>query len=170
MDQWAKNTIRTLGIVLASILTILGGLLLGLLSLCAYGGVFGSANKSTGTLYLVGLVIFIGLGGMVIANLAKGIIREPAVLPPPLPGATGTTIPSSSAETRTGDEGLPHLSPASRAAIHWLIYAIAAQIGIGALSWLWALRYAIANLKITPGLWAPVASGVAADLPYIAIV
>jgi len=59
MDHWTSNTIRTLAIVLASILLILGSLLLGLLSMCAYGGALGTPNKNTGTLYLVGLALFV---------------------------------------------------------------------------------------------------------------
>jgi len=168
MDRWASNTIRTLGIVLASILLILGSLLLGLLSLCSYGGVFGSANKSNGTWFLTGLVLFIGLGGLVIAKLAKGIVRESATQGVQV--ATADTVSDSTSEPLAADAVLPALSPASQAAIHRLIYAIAAQIGIGALSWFWALRYTIADLKIAPSLWIPVVSGLAYDLPYAAII
>ena len=62
------------------------------------------------------------------------------------------------------------MSPASKAAIHQLIYAIAAQIGLGALSWFWTLRFTAKTLKASPCLWAPLLSGLAYNLPYIATV
>jgi hypothetical protein len=169
MDRWAKNTIRTLGIVLASILLIIGSLVLALLSVCAYGGAFGTPNKNTGTLYLVGLVLFVCAGALVIAKLAKGIIRDSA--PAPAAGSTAavTSVDPSSEQSRS-DDSLPHLSPGSKTAIHGLIYAIAAQIGLGALSWFWTLRLRVSSLKASPYLWAPLLSVLAYNLPYVAII
>jgi hypothetical protein len=169
MDQWANNTIRTLGIVLASILLILGSLLLALLSVCAYGGAFGTPNKNTGTLYLVGLVLFICAGGFVIAKLAKGIIRDSGTSPATRNSAGGTVVASGSELSRS-DNPLPHLSLASQTAIYGLIYAIAAQVGLGALSWFWTFQLRVSSLKASPYLWVPLLSVLAYNLPYVAIV
>jgi hypothetical protein len=169
MDRWAHNTIRTLGIVLASILLIMGSLVLALLSFCAYGGAFGTPNKNTGTLYLVGLVVFICAGALVIAGLAKGIIRDSAPAPAVGNPAPVTVVDPSSELSRSHDP-LPHLSPASQTAIYGLIYAIAVQIGLGALSWFWTFRLRVSSLKATPYLWVPLLSVLAYNLPYVAIV
>jgi hypothetical protein len=137
-----------------------------LLSLCAYGGVLGEQNKSTGIYYVIGLVALLAIGAGTIAQLARGIVRNPFPAGA-VPGANGSAATSLGSEVPTSD-ALPRLSPASRDAIRLLVYAIAAQIGLGALTWLWALR-GLMLFKMHPGMWAPVASGIAADLPYIVI-
>jgi hypothetical protein len=169
MDRWANNTVRTLGIILASILLIFGSLLLGLLSLCAFGAVFGSASSRNGTLFLVALVLFIVFGGLVIARLAKGIVRE-SKFQPAIQTGPDPSVPASDSGAGWGDESLPRLSPASRAAVHHLIYAIAVQIGIGAMSWLWTLQIVVSTLKFPSYLWTPLITGLAYDLPYAAII
>jgi hypothetical protein len=126
-------------------------------------------TKNTGTWFLLGLVVLIGLGVAGIAKLARGIVRE-SVLPHAVQGSADATLPPSPAEAGRVDGSLPHLSPASRAAIQRLICAIAAQIGIAAFSWLWALRHVISTLRPPLGIWTPIVSGVVADLPYAAIV
>src|ERR1700756_1899528 len=125
MDQWANNTLRTLGIIITSILVIIGSLVLVLLSMCAYGGVLGGSNKSTGIYYVIGLVVLVAIGGGTIAKLAHGIVRNPVPAGPPLTPVTATTDITTIGGPVS--DALPHLSPGSRDAIRLLVYAIAAQ-------------------------------------------
>jgi len=93
VDQFASNTLRTLGIIVVSIFVILASLTLLLLALC-FGmlGNLGSSghhdpqavNLVLGALAVAALII--ALGVVIIAKLAKGIVRESAV--PPLRGNT----------------------------------------------------------------------------------
>ena len=88
MDQFASNTLRTLGIVVTSIFVIFASLALLLLALCfgMLGSLGGSGHRDPQTIpILFGLMavaaLIITLGVITIAKLAKGIIRESAVPP-----------------------------------------------------------------------------------------
>ena len=88
MDQFASNTLRTLGIVVISIFVIFASLALLLFALCfgLIGGVGGNGHYDpkvvpivVGAMAVAALII--ALGVITIARLAKGIIRESAVPP-----------------------------------------------------------------------------------------
>jgi hypothetical protein len=93
MDRFASNTLRTLGIVFTSIFVIVCCLALLLLALCAgmLGGIGGSGHHDPQTVNLfygsiLGAILIVTLGVLVIAKLAKGIVREPAGIEAPVWG------------------------------------------------------------------------------------
>jgi hypothetical protein len=115
MDRFASNTLRTLGIVFTSIFVIVCCLALLLLALCAgiLGGIGGSGHRDPQTVNLfygaiLGAIAIVTLGVLVIARLAKGIVREPAGIEapvwgqPPSPALSGVegTVPWSEAPPR----------------------------------------------------------------------
>jgi hypothetical protein len=175
MDRFASNTLRTLGIVAISIFVIVGCLLLLLLALCAgmLGGSGNPGHHDPQTLKLfygsiLAAVVLVIIGVFSIAKLAKGIVRESA----------GSQLPEPQAESKSLSLAPPvthdvaaHLSPASRAAIHTLVLAlaaqIAAQVAIGVLGWQWALQSPIASFR--PSLPIALVSGVASNLPYLVL-
>jgi hypothetical protein len=89
MDRFTANTFRTLGIILISIFVLVCSIVLLLLALCAgmQGAVGGTGYHDPQTVNLfygsiVGAVVVVAFGVLVIAKLAKGIVREPAGLSP----------------------------------------------------------------------------------------
>ena len=129
MERWASNTLRVLGIIVTSILMLVGSLFLLLLSLCSWGGGLegGGGHKDQAIGYLIGLVIFIALAIFVIIKLAKGIAHNtvPASIDTPI---DGSIVPS---------EVPIHTSPASEQAIRLLIYAIAAGMAFSFFHTFW---------------------------------
>jgi len=123
MDQFASNTLRTLGIVVTSIFVIFASLALLLLALCfgMLGSLGGSGHRDPQTIpILFGLMavaaLIITLGVITIAKLAKGIIRESAV--PPLrwnaPTApAGTTLQACPERSRRDHPAEPSSTPLS---------------------------------------------------------
>jgi hypothetical protein len=85
MDRFASNTLRTLGIVFTSIFVIVCCLALLLLALCAgiLGGIGGTGHHDPQTVNLfygsiIGAIAIVTIGVLIIAKLARGIVREPA--------------------------------------------------------------------------------------------
>ena len=175
MDRFASNTLRTLGIVALSIFVIVGSLPLLLLALCAgmFGGLGSPSHHDPQTVKLfygsiLAAVALVTFGVLIIAKLAKGIVREPAGSPLPAPQAESQSPPLA---PRITTDVAAHLSPASRSAIHTLVLAIAAQIAaqiaIGILGWQWALQSPIASFR--PALPIALVSGIASNLPYLVL-
>jgi hypothetical protein len=87
VDRFTSNTFRTLGIILTSIFVLVCSIVLLLLALCAgmLGAVGGTGHHDPQTVNLfygsiVGAVAIVAIGVVIIAKLAKGIVREPAGL------------------------------------------------------------------------------------------
>jgi len=89
MDRFSANTFRTLGIILTSIFVLVCSIVLLLLALCAgmLSNIGGGGYHNPRDLALVygcvaGAIAVVVIGVFVISILAKGIVREPAGLPP----------------------------------------------------------------------------------------
>ncbi len=173
MDRFASNTLRTLAIVAISIFVIIGCLLLLLLALCAgmFGGLGSPSHHDPQTVKLfygsiLAAALLVITGVLSIAKLAKGIVRESTTLP--APQAESQSLPLAPPVTH---DVVTHLSPASRSAIHTLVLAlatqIAAQVAVGVLGWQWALQSPLASFR--PSLPIALVSGVASNLPYLAL-
>jgi len=130
MERWAANTLRTLGIILTTGITLVASLLLLLLSWCASQGSFGgNRHPEQAGPYLVGAVVVMILGITIIARLARGIARSTRES-----AAISQTQPSAPSAPELPDVPI-HLSPASRKALLNLMYSIAAALGVGLLLW-----------------------------------
>ena len=139
MEQWAANTLRTVGIILTACFVLVATLFLLLLSMCAYGGDFsGHKNPGQGLAYLVGAGVVIALGIVTETWLARGIMRSrrTAVAYAGSAGSVGAPLP-------VPEPAIPaHLSPASRKAIDNLVLAMGAQIAVSIAAWFWGqLRF-----------------------------
>jgi hypothetical protein len=93
MDRFSANTFRTLGIILTSIFVLVCSIVLLLLALCAgmlnAAGGRGHQDPQTVNLFygcILGAVVVVVIGVLIIAKLAKGIVREP-------PGLTASALP-----------------------------------------------------------------------------
>jgi hypothetical protein len=68
------NGLRLLGIIVVSFFLIVGGLLLLMGTMCAFNGYQSSPPSfGAGLVWTFFLVVFLGIGGMVIASLVRGI-------------------------------------------------------------------------------------------------
>ena len=162
MDRASANTLRTLGIVLTSILLIIISAVLLLLSLClgmlgGWGQSGGHHDPQTVELFyasLLGLVVVLVVGGAIIGKLARGIVRDTA--PGPGSAKTHAAFPL-------------HLSTSSQAAVRRLVLAIAAQLVLGSLTWLWSLAVALPRYHSLTLAWSFIGSGLLSNAPYIAL-
>jgi len=123
MERWASNTLRILGIVVTSVVTLAGCLVLLLLSLCAWSGGSANSQKGAAVAFLVGALVVLVLSIFVIAKLAKGVAHSGA-----LPVASPSLIANPPAV-----EPLDHISPASQSAIRQLVFAIIVLIVVSAI-------------------------------------
>ena len=130
MERWAANTLRILGIVLTSIVVVCGCLFLLLLSQCAASGGFGgNRNPSAATNYMFGAIL-LGVAGIAfIAWLSRSIYRSGRFSRPAQPASEQAPVKAQ--------PSLRHLSAASQRAIDLLTWALAAQIGIAALTFVY---------------------------------
>lgn len=113
MDQFASNTLRTLGIVVVSIFVILGSLALLLLALCfgLIGGLGNNPHRDPQTLALIvgalaAAAVLVTVGVLVVGKLAKGMVRESALPPlrwniPDGPNVAATSTPTSAVPLST---------------------------------------------------------------------
>jgi hypothetical protein len=133
MDQFASNTLRTLGIVVISIFVILASLALLLVGLCfgLIGGIGGSGHYDPKVVPIVvgamaAAAVIIATGVIIVAKLAKGIVRESVVPPlrwnipddshsypsgdvaPTPPSAQPSTLPPTAAQPPAVPPTLPH--------------------------------------------------------------
>jgi hypothetical protein len=150
MDRFASNTLRTLGIVLISVFVIGGSLIILLLALClgaiATSGSGPQAHQAEASfgLVLVTALILISGGVFCVAKLSKGIVHEtpefrfapiagqpvasPSTYVPPPPATVPAQSPLPKIEPQAAYSVVTHLSPASRAAIRQLAWAIVAKV------------------------------------------
>ena len=136
MERWAANTLRTLGIILMAGLVLVVSLFLVLLSICAAGGGVGAGNHPEQAVpYLVGAGVVVILGVFIIARLARGIFRSAKVGEGAAAG-DGATLDGSGATLSATTAAVPlHLSPLGRQALDRLVFAVGAQIGLSAITW-----------------------------------
>jgi len=190
MDRFASNTLRTLAIVAISLFVIVGSLLLLLLALCfgMLGGVGRPGHHDPQTLSLLyasvlAAIVLVTIGVLSIARLAKGIVHESALPPlrwnapdpstasPPKTAPPSALAQAATLQPRPALDVVTHFSPASRAAIHTLVLAIAAQIAaqvaVGILGWRWALQSPIASFR--PSLPIVFVSTFASNVPYLVL-
>ncbi len=198
MDRFASNTLRTLAIVAISIFVVIGSLVLLLLALCLgmFGGLGSPSHHDPQTVKvfygsILGAVLLVIIGVLSIAKLAKGIVHESSIsqtpalqpdskslspasslpLPPRPPDAQPSVAQPPIPHPQVTRDAVTHLSPASRAAIHTLVLAIAAQIAaqlaIGILGWQWALHSTFAAFR--PSLLSALVSAFASNLPYLVL-
>jgi hypothetical protein len=162
MERWASNSLRVLGIIVTSIILVIGSLLLFLLTLCAWGGGLGGGGgqKDQAVGFAFGLVVLLTVGIFVIAKLGKGIARSTVVQHPS--GVPVDTLLST----------VPlHISPASQITIHYLIYAIVAEIGLSALSTFWKMRLMLGSSSYGHlGLFPAIFTFLAYQLPYAVLI
>jgi hypothetical protein len=144
MERWAANTLRTLGIVLTSILVIVACGILLLFSLCM-ASLGGSSDRPVA---LVSLAIAAGValaGGFTITKLARGVMREslPAEESPvdAAPAPIDRTKPVAEQPLERPALSQPvvrfdaaHFSPASRAAVRQLKLAVGVYVGVSLLA------------------------------------
>jgi hypothetical protein len=206
VDRFASNTLRTLAIVAISIVVIIGSLALLLLALCfgMLGNLGGSGHHDPQVVNLMfgalaAAVVLVTIGVLSVAKLAKGIIRESAMLSPQLQMQSRSSsleslvAPPSSPPDAHLSTALPnivqpstvqpvavqpqvtldvvtHLSPASRAAIQHLVFAIVAQVASQVvpviLGWRWALRTLPTYHQ---ALLTTFLSVLATNVPYLAL-
>jgi hypothetical protein len=161
MERWAANTLRTLGIILTAGFVLITSLILLLLSMCAAGGDYGG-NKHPDQVvpYLIAAVTVLALGVWFIVWLARGIYRSSAIAGPAPAGVpAGAVAPSAPAPTHS-DVPL-HLSSSSRQSINRLVFALAAQIVVSSVAWIfgqlhfWSVPRAYAPRNWTLYLLAP---------------
>ena len=188
MDRFASNTLRTLAIVAISIVVIVGSLALLLLALC-----FGVAGNLTSASHhdpqvvkiffgaILAAIVLVTVGVLTVAKLAKGIVRESAVLSaqPPAKSSSSTLPPPPSppnahplpAQPLVPHDAATHLSPASRSAIRRLVFAIAAQIASQIvpfiLGWRWILRRSLPPSRLT--VFTALLSALATNVPYLVL-
>jgi hypothetical protein len=180
VDRFASNTLRTLACIAISIFIIIGCPLLLLIALLARmlggTGIPGHPNPQAMNLFygsIVAAVVLVIIGVLFIVKLAKGFVRESTTLPPPHAESLSLTAPSTPEPTAHQPSDSQNVaapfSPASRAAIHTLVLAIAAQIAaqlaLAVLGWQWALQSPLASFR--PTLPIAFASGAASNLPYL---
>jgi hypothetical protein len=185
VDRFASNTLRTLAIIAISIFVIIGSLALLLLALIfgALGGLGSPGHPDPQTLHLIygsilAVVVLVTVCVLIIAKLAKGIVRESADSQLPAlqtesksPDTPPTSVQQATVQSPITRDAVTHLSPSSRAAIHSLVLAIAAQIAAqvaaGILGWQWALHSTFAAFR--PSLPIAIVSAVASNLPYLVL-
>lgn len=157
MEQWASNTLRTLGIILIAGFVLVTSLFLLLLSFCSWqGGFSGSAHPDQGVAYLVAAVMVMVIGSLTSGWLARGMVRSSAAAElaaaPQAASALGSASSSPSVSPADARLSVPlHLSPLGRKAIDRLVLALVAQIVLSALSWFWSQFH----LWTTPRAFAP---------------
>jgi hypothetical protein len=125
MDRFAANTLRTLGIVLTSIFVIVCCLALLLLALCIgmlsnVGGGGGFHSSQDSNLFygsIMGAIAMAVIGILVIAKLARGIVREPAGLNAAALSVWGRASRPSSPDAATDPEQSVPLSSDQRDSI-----------------------------------------------------
>jgi hypothetical protein len=138
MERWAANTLRTLGIILASGFVLVTSLFLGLMAVCAYGGDFnGHKNPQQGPFFILGAVAVITVGVLVVAKLARGISRASA--PAQIAEANGGV--ASSVPISPGISVPLQFSSAAHKAIDNLVLVLGAQIVLSAAIWLANQRF-----------------------------
>jgi ABC-type dipeptide/oligopeptide/nickel transport system permease subunit len=77
MERWAANMLRTVGMVLTSLVTVLGSLFLLLLAMCAQSGGYGGGRHPEQFVpYLAAAVAVLVIGVFIIARLARGVYRS----------------------------------------------------------------------------------------------
>ena len=192
MDRFASNTLRTLAIVAISIVVIVGSLALLLLALCF--GLVG--NLTSGGHHdpqvvkmffgaILAAIALVTVGILAVAKLAKGIVRESAILSAQPPAqSNSSTLPSPPSPPDAhplhaqplvppgvSRDVVTHFSPVSRTVIHRLALAITAQIASQVvpviLGWRWILRSAPTASR--PALLTALLSVFATNVPYLVL-
>src|SRR5579863_1474992 len=154
MDQFAANTLRTLGIILTAGFVLIASLLLALLSLCAAAGApLGSKRPDQALIFALCAVLVAVLGITLIARLARGISRSAASAKPAaaISSVGGVSTPAAA----PAGTSLPvHLSPSSRRDLDRLVFAMIAQIVLSFASWFFnQLHYWTAPRTLAPHNW-----------------
>jgi len=193
MDRFASNTLRTLAIVVISVVVIVGSLALLLLAFCF--GLMGNLTVSghhdpTVVKMFFGAIlvaiVLVTVGVTSVARLARGIVREAPIPPPQLQtqsNAAAVGLASPPALTppdiappvvqppRIPGDAVFHLSPASRSAIHRLVLAIVAQVVAQLvpllLAWRWILRSSLLNSRQT--YLTALLSALVSNIPYLVL-
>jgi hypothetical protein len=168
MDQWASNTLRTVGIVFLAGLVIISSLMLLLLSMCAFsGGYGGGKDPTTGFMYLGACAGLVTLGIWGISAMARGIMHTNAELE----AAGGPSTPASMPSTPAASIPLP-ISAAGHQAIRRLIYAIIAQMILSSAAFLYGqMHYWTDSRSARPQNWLIVflASQILFRIPYLVL-
>jgi hypothetical protein len=154
MEQWAANTLRTLGVILTGGLIVIISIVMLLFSFCAFTGgvVSGAKNPAQGLVLIATAIGVMGVGVVVINRLARGIIRSHAAARMATGPGTWTLDSPRSAMPAT-DILLP-LPPASREAVNRLVYALVAQIVLSAIAWFFGqVKYWNASGSLQPHNW-----------------
>ena len=164
MERWAANTLRTLGIVVTTVLVIGGCFFLFLIAWLVFirGGLTPSArilHPQAGDAFFGAILATIALvtaGIVMIVKLAKGIVRRPApsqILPAAAGPAAGyATVPAPAAPPRLPSSGSQSLHlplwPVGYRTIDRLVLALVAQIAISTVTW-----FQLATRAFVPHNW-----------------
>lgn len=146
MERWAANTLRTIGIVVTTILVIGGCYFLLLIAwfVVIRGGLTQNArifHPQAGDVFFGAILATIALitaGIVMVVNLAKAIARRPARSKILAAAARPATVPAAAAPPRLRSSGsrslhLP-LWPVGHKTIDRLVLALVAQIAISAVT------------------------------------
>ena len=163
MERWAANTLRALGIILTGGFVMVTSLILLLLSMCAAQGDFGGNKHPEQVVpYLVGAGAVLVIGIWFIAWLGRSIYRSMATAEPLPAGISPRSLTTPSSIATEGAPSVPlHLSPLGRKAIERLVYAMAAQIVLSGIAWIfgqfhfWSAPRVFAPHNWILGLLAP---------------
>jgi hypothetical protein len=172
MDRYASKTLRTLGIVLTSIILVIGGLILLLFTLCAFSGQSTQPSNNAGLIWSLVLSLFLAVGIFIIATLARGLAHPSGLPQPPLINlnATGAAPTSTPPDAVTA----PEIDPAAASqSIRNLAFAIAAQLFLSALNSTLASTHRPAIFQPVPKVFGShsflLVSFVLAHLPYLLV-
>jgi hypothetical protein len=171
MDTWAANTLRTLGIIFTSLIVLLAGLWLLLLSLCF--GLAGLSNpRAFGSVFmLAGPAVLLLLGGIsLITYLARGLFPSPDHLQPAPVGIPPILLTPPKTLSPAPRTSTPlHLSPSSRKAVDRLVLAMIAQVLLSPIAWIFGqFHFWTAPHSLAPHPWISVLLGpfILYHLPY----
>ena len=175
MERWAANTLRTLGIIVTTILVIGGCYFLLIIAWVAFirGGPTQNAritHPQAGDAFLGAIMVTITLvtaGILMIIKLAKGIVLHPArtnIL-------SSATVPAAATAPTLPSSGWRFLDLPLRAlghdAIGLLVLALAAQIAISAVG-----LFQLATFRFAPHNWTLMLlpSFILSELPYAILI
>lgn len=145
MDNWAINTLRTIGIIITSGFIILFSLVLVAASMCF--GAVALSSRDVGALLIFAIpavLLFLGAGALIV-HLGRGLMGQHPRMEPLLAEAAPMPAPPPPmpvpVQERTTSVSL-RLSPASRKMLDRLVLAMVAQILISPVAWIFGqLRY-----------------------------
>jgi len=174
VDNWAANTLRTIGIIITSGFIILFSLVLALASMCFGAVALSSRDLGTLVMFLIPAVLLLLGAGTLLTHLGRKLMVASAPMDPLLAGGASipapvpaSPLPAPVAEKTTAV--VLKLSPASRKVVDRLVLAMIAQILLSPIAWIFGqFRFWSAPNSLAPHNFISVLLGpfVLYHLPY----